>query len=166
MSDHDRQINSQHRTNSLHPRESIAFSWCDIRYAHWNHDRLSDVPVSGLCASESEYADGIMPMRPPTHAQLLKQANPSPPRQRGDYGRRWMRLAKMVKARQPMCADPFGVHAKDGIAVPGTQVDHIVPRNAGGADSFENLQNLCASCHSRKTVMHDGGFGNARRART
>lgn len=71
-----------------------------------------------------------------------------------------MRLAKMVKARQPLCADPFGVHSREGIAVAGTQVDHITPRSAGGLDSFENLQNLCASCHSRKTALHDGGFGN------
>jgi 5-methylcytosine-specific restriction endonuclease McrA len=69
----------------------------------------------------------------------------------------------MFKNANPMCADPFGVHAKDGIAVPGTEVDHIIARAAGGTDAWENLQNLCTSCHSRKTVECDGGFGRARK---
>lgn len=78
------------------------------------------------------------------------------------YGQRWRRLARMQLMRQPLCADPFGVHA--GRPVRGAHVDHIVPRQAGGTDALENLQTLCASCHSRKTVRCDGGFGRARRA--
>ena len=75
------------------------------------------------------------------------------------YDRRWERLARMFRRRHPLCADPFGIHAAEGRVVPGEQVDHIVPRSAGGTDDWSDLQTLCASCHSRKTALHDGGFG-------
>jgi 5-methylcytosine-specific restriction endonuclease McrA len=29
-------------------------------------------------------------------------------------------------------------------------VDHIVPKSAGGQDTLDNLQTLCASCHAKK----------------
>jgi 5-methylcytosine-specific restriction protein A len=40
-------------------------------------------------------------------------------------------------------------------------VDHVVPKAAGGSDYMDNLRTLCRSCHSRKTVLVDqgGGFG-------
>ena len=66
---------------------------------------------------------------------------------------RWRKLRRMVLARQPLCADPFGVHAMLGEIVPATEVDHIVPVREGGENSLENLQALCASCHSRKTNL-------------
>ena len=39
------------------------------------------------------------------------------------------------------------------------EVDHIIPRRQGGTDTPDNLQPLCRSCHARKTVKQDGGFG-------
>ena len=66
----------------------------------------------------------------------------------------------MFKRRHPFCADPFGEH--QGRPTPGDHVDHIIQRSAGGADAWSNLQTLCARCHSRKTVMQDGGFGRPR----
>ena len=62
---------------------------------------------------------------------------------------RWKRLRKSVLARNPECqaddCDRLAVH-----------VDHIVPMSDGGA-AFEtnNLQALCRSCHSRKTIMEN-----------
>jgi 5-methylcytosine-specific restriction endonuclease McrA len=41
-----------------------------------------------------------------------------------------------------------------------TDVDHIVSRVAGGSDDHANLQSLAHGHHSRKTVLHDGGFGH------
>lgn len=63
----------------------------------------------------------------------------------------------MVLARQPVCADPFGIHAERGEVVVATEVDHIVPKRLGGRDEIENLQALCKSCHSRKTMMERSG---------
>lgn len=79
--------------------------------------------------------------------------------QRG-YGSRWRRLRKMVLNANPICADPWGVHRKTGEVVPATDVDHIVPRSAGGTDELDNLQALCHQCHSKKTAAVDRGFGN------
>jgi 5-methylcytosine-specific restriction protein A len=69
----------------------------------------------------------------------------------------------MFLRRHPLCADPFGVHAAQGRIVPAECVDHVVPLRHGGSNDESNLQALCASCHSRKTVLRDGGFGRARR---
>ena len=83
--------------------------------------------------------------------------------QRG-YDARWRRLRLLVLNRQPFCADPFGHHAANGPRlIPARHVDHVVPRADGGTDDEENLQALCATCHARKTVLHDGGFGRAKR---
>lgn len=40
-----------------------------------------------------------------------------------------------------------------------SQVDHIIPLSRGGTNHLDNLQSLCVSCHSKKTVKFDGGFG-------
>lgn len=41
-------------------------------------------------------------------------------------------------------------------------VDHIKAKAEGGSDEDSNLQTLCESCHSRKTVRQDGGYGRKR----
>lgn len=81
---------------------------------------------------------------------------------RRGYGRRWQRLRLMILARDPMCRCGLdGCDHEPGRCVrPSEHVDHIVPRARGGDDSEGNLQGLCAGCHSRKTVLEDGGFGN------
>ncbi|MCM2532556.1 HNH endonuclease [Neobacillus pocheonensis] len=46
-----------------------------------------------------------------------------------------------------------------------TVVDHIIAHK-GDKDLFWarfNHQAMCASCHSRKTVLEDGGFGNGQK---
>jgi 5-methylcytosine-specific restriction protein A len=80
------------------------------------------------------------------------------------YGARWRRLRTMALSRNPICADPWGVHAKAGQVIAAVDVDHILPRSQGGQDVLENLQGLCHACHSRKTVMSDGGFGRETQA--
>jgi 5-methylcytosine-specific restriction protein A len=65
------------------------------------------------------------------------------------YGAKWRRLRNMVLARESNCRE---------CGAPATDVDHILPRKKGGRDTFENLQALCHSCHSRKTVVRDGAW--------
>lgn len=72
-----------------------------------------------------------------------------PAAQRG-YDARWQKIRRRYLAQHPRCID-CGIKA--------TLVDHIVPLQAGGTHSDANLQPMCASCHARKTVRHDGGYG-------
>ena|SRR5690625_2217462 len=79
---------------------------------------------------------------------------------RRGYDRRHRRWRKMILARDPVCVDPYGVHAERGELVAATVADHIVPLARGGGWEMSNGQGLCAGCHNRKTVKEDGGFGN------
>jgi 5-methylcytosine-specific restriction enzyme A len=72
--------------------------------------------------------------------------------QRG-YGARWRKARKWYLMNNPICVSCGDV---------ATVVDHIIPHK-GNYDLFwdkNNWQSLCSSCHSRKTVKEDGGFGN------
>jgi len=49
----------------------------------------------------------------------------------------------------------------EGIIKAANVVDHI---DGNAWDNSEgNLQALCVSCHSRKTVLEDGGFGKPKK---
>jgi 5-methylcytosine-specific restriction enzyme A len=73
---------------------------------------------------------------------------------RRGYDNRWRKLRLIVLAEQPVCADPYNRHR--GQVVPSLHVDHITPKREGGRDTRENLQGLCASCHSYKTTAIEG----------
>ena len=38
---------------------------------------------------------------------------------------------------------------------PAEEVDHVIPKARGGSDKWENLQPLCKSCHSKKTMREN-----------
>ena len=83
--------------------------------------------------------------------QQRRQAQRPTASQRG-YGTDWQAL-RAAQAHTPCtaCARPYR---------PGFHLDHMVARKAGGTDDPSNLHWLCHSCHSRKTVKQDGGFGH------
>lgn len=59
---------------------------------------------------------------------------------------RWARLRKMILAQQPICI-------VSGCNSPASHVDHIIGINEGGPSfDINNLQGMCHSCHSRKTL--------------
>lgn len=59
----------------------------------------------------------------------------------------------------PLCVECL----RHGKATPATDVDHIVPHKGNKRLFWDrsNWQPLCHECHSRKTVLEDGGFGRA-----
>ncbi|NQW09557.1 MAG: HNH endonuclease [Alphaproteobacteria bacterium] len=73
-------------------------------------------------------------------------------RQRG-YDGKWERESKAYLAAHPQCVS---------CGSPASLVDHVQPHR-GDRRLFwsrSNWQPMCASCHGRKTVREDGGFGN------
>ena len=76
------------------------------------------------------------------------------------YGYRWQKIRDNYLANHPLCVDPFGDHAADGVdAVAASDVDHIKPKRDGGTDDMDNLQSLCKRCHSKKTAIEDNRWG-------
>jgi 5-methylcytosine-specific restriction endonuclease McrA len=70
------------------------------------------------------------------------------------YGNaRWRALRLAYLKRYPLCADPAGYHAADGVVVPATEVHHLEDRRKRPDLTYcaDNLQGLCASCHNRIT---------------
>lgn len=62
---------------------------------------------------------------------------------------RWRNIRASVLASAPLCI----VCDKAGITTIATQVDHIIPIEQGGnPTAVDNLQSLCDSCHSKKTL--------------
>ena len=110
-----------------------------------------------------------MPMKPPIHvdpahaaAQREKQRRYD--RQRGNsakrgYGRRWINAAHAFLRHNPWCVD-CRAHGRLERA---TCVDHVTPHKGDQRLFWDqsNWHGLCATHHSRKTALHDGGFGHA-----
>lgn len=97
----------------------------------------------GLCELHAGEADRARPVnvRPSAAAQ--------------GYGAKWRKLRGAYLKAHPNCEWP-------GCSQPARDVDHIIAKAQGGADEWGNLQALCHPHHSRKTAIHDGGFGRAR----
>lgn len=66
---------------------------------------------------------------------------------------KWHRIRAAKLRRDPLCE----TCEEDGSVVEATEVDHI----DGDRENNDrgNLRSQCKPCHSRKTVLQDGGFG-------
>lgn len=101
-----------------------------------------------------------MPMRPGTHKPPHAKDARKSACKRG-YTRAWGLARKMFMRRNPYCKNcgaPIDDPAK-------FVVDHIDPVSGRDDPNFWdewNWQVLCCSCHGRKTVLQDGGFGRAK----
>lgn len=82
--------------------------------------------------------------------------------ERGYGYRAWDRgLRRRQLAREPMCQ----WHSSDGARCTSwaTDVDHVVPKADGGADTLANLQSLCHGHHLQKTLAENAARAALRR---
>ena len=111
-----------------------------------------------MAAAAAAGAAILMPYAAPTDRQRAGSTAAQCPRatsaQRG-YDRQWRKRRKSYLARHPLCV----LCDACGYVEQATQVDHVVPLARGGADTDDNLQALCAMCHSRKTAREVWGCG-------
>lgn len=72
----------------------------------------------------------------------------------------WAEHRRDQLIREPWCREC----ARHGLRTPATDVDHIVPhRGDAGLFAHGELQSLCHSCHSRKTLAENAAlFGRHR----
>lgn len=72
------------------------------------------------------------------------------------YTTRWREMRAVQLITEPYCRE-CGRH---GVRVPATDVDHIVPHRGNKRLFYDatNLQSLCHSCHSRKTIAEQSTF--------
>ena len=69
---------------------------------------------------------------------------------------RWRKLRAAKLSRNPLCEEC----ARQSKHTPATMVDHIQPIKQGGqALDMDNLQSLCWSCHSAKSIKEGSRFG-------
>ena len=75
------------------------------------------------------------------------------------FGHRWRKIRNLYISKHPLCE----LCEKEGRLVPAYAVHHLKAWADGGNDEDDNLQALCASCHSRVSLSetkekYPGGF--------
>jgi 5-methylcytosine-specific restriction protein A len=81
-------------------------------------------------------------------------------RERG-YSTAWQKARGAFLQEHPLCEE----HLRRGETAAANVVDHIQPHRGDQTLFWDrgNWQAICKSCHDKKTVSTDGGFGHARR---
>jgi 5-methylcytosine-specific restriction protein A len=97
-----------------------------------------------------------MPTKPKTFTLRQTVAKRPSSHARG-YGRSWYKMTAAFRQANPLCVKCLA----EGRTTLATVVDHTIPHK-GNWELYADPSNwtaMCASCHSRKTVTSDGGFG-------
>lgn len=72
------------------------------------------------------------------------------------YGNKWTKLRRLALMRDHgLCQ----VCLKNRQITAGQEIDHIVPKSAGGTDELANLQVICKPCHKAKTGRESNSLG-------
>ena len=105
-----------------------------------------------------------MTFSPRTYRRVRKKPTPVRPNSyRRGYTKAWAKARRAYLAEHPFCECE---DCKAGYLLkPATVVDHKIP-HGGNEDLFwdrSNWQALAFACHSRKTVLQDGGLGRSAR---
>jgi 5-methylcytosine-specific restriction protein A len=115
-------------------------------------------PVSGchvsMCTALSVEQSGLCAEHLKARNQMIDKDRGTPS-ERG-YDRQWQHIRAMVLAEEPLCRGCI----KKNYATAASQVDHIDGNVHNNLRT--NLQPLCLSCHSKKTAIENGSFGNVR----
>lgn len=106
-----------------------------------------------------------MPTKCKTHLQQLKERHAKfqqhkPKRLRTKYQiaaqkirgtARYQRFVAWHKQRNPLCCDPLGLHAVQGVIVAAAHTHHIIPMAERLDLKFtdENCASLCHACHNQ-----------------
>ena len=114
-----------------------------------------------------------MPWKPSTHAQRTRgrtdtdleyerrrRADPALRQaQRIRNSARWQRFRNWFKRGHPLCCDPFGRHADDGVVVATAHAHHITSLTARPdlACVASNCAPLCSRCHAKVEAMERAG---------
>lgn len=87
-------------------------------------------------------------------------STPRPSASEQGYGARWRKVRDPFIAANPICVD-CGAPSTDADHAPVSRRD-LIARGVADPDAWEHLQARCHPCHSRRTVLVDGGWGKAK----
>jgi 5-methylcytosine-specific restriction protein A len=74
-------------------------------------------------------------------------------RHKRGYDHAWVKLRKTILERDNyLCA----MCMSEGRVTTANQVDHILSKAKGGTDNYNNLQSLCETHHTQKTIEETG----------
>lgn len=104
--------------------------------------------VSGRCPAHRKAARRASPYVEPRRASSAKRG----------YGAAHRKRREAYLAEHPVCE-------ARGCTTAATDFDHVDGDPRHNPRDGSNWQSLCHRHHSRKTVRHDGGFGNPRTKR-
>lgn len=69
------------------------------------------------------------------------------------YGAAWRKRRAQVLREEPLCRECLAI----GRTTAANEVDHVIAKSKGGTDDRANLQALCKSHHSAKTMKESVG---------